>query len=347
MTGATYAAAGGSAAGFAIFDAFSRRWEKKYDAAAAAARWKAYSTCPPGRIGADALFALADKADPNWLNKAMINAFGATPMEATYTPNGDAGNNDNNHASSDNSHSTSNNGSGAHSGSSGNGASSGASGSGGTSGTGGSAGSGNKAGSTGHNKQKPGAASPYIICKLEGIAMEPTRWLWRGDLPLGALEITAGGFGIGKGLVVCDFAARITTGRAWPDGTPGCEPGSVVILSAEDGAADYARRLEAAGADRRRTVTLESVRRNGRNELFLLASDLGKLEQLCRELGNTRLVNHRPDHRLYGQRQRLRLAPGNRCARTAPSAEGNRGAPRHCLLPAHTSTQRCRRTPGG
>jgi len=141
---------------------------------------------------------------------------------------------------------------------------------------------------------KAGIPHPYIIHKLGTMTMMAQRWLWREHLPIGALELTCGRVGIGKGLLLCDLVARVTTGRAWPDGSPGPEPGSVIILSAEDRAEDFQRRLAAAEANLDKVFVLEYVRRNGRDELFLLAQDLDKLEQACRDLGDTRLVGIDP-----------------------------------------------------
>jgi hypothetical protein len=141
---------------------------------------------------------------------------------------------------------------------------------------------------------KAGIPHPYIAGELRNTLMTAQRWLWRDHLPIGALELTSGQVGIGKGLLLCDLIARVTTGPNWPDGSPGPEPGSVIILSAEDRAEDYRRRLAAAGADLSKTIMFESVRRGGRDELFLLAQDLDKLEQACRDYGDTRLVAFDP-----------------------------------------------------
>jgi hypothetical protein len=141
---------------------------------------------------------------------------------------------------------------------------------------------------------KAGIPHPYILHDLGSMPMMAQRWLWHEHLPIGALELTAGKVGIGKGLLLCGLIARITTGREWPDGSPGPEPGSVIILTAEDRAEDYQRRLAAAGANLHKAHVLEYVRRNGRDELFLIAQDLDKLEQACRDLGDTKLVGIDP-----------------------------------------------------
>ena len=141
---------------------------------------------------------------------------------------------------------------------------------------------------------KAGIAHPYVMHKLGDTPMKTQRWLWQNHLPVGALELNAGKIGIGKGLLLCDLFARATTGNLWPDGSLGPEPGSVLILTAEDRGEDYQRRLAAAGANLHKAHVLEYVRRNGRDELFLLAEDLDKLEQACRDIGDVRLVGIDP-----------------------------------------------------
>jgi Bifunctional DNA primase/polymerase, N-terminal/Primase C terminal 2 (PriCT-2) len=62
---AIYNATDGSAEGFNLFNAFSRR-SRKYDAANTRAKWKAFHGCPPREIGAGTIFFLANEAVPNW-----------------------------------------------------------------------------------------------------------------------------------------------------------------------------------------------------------------------------------------------------------------------------------------
>jgi hypothetical protein len=90
------------------------------------------------------------------------------------------------------------------------------------------------------------------------------RWLWQGRIPLGKLTIVDGDPDLGKSLVFGgDLVARVTTGGNMPDGTPGLgRPAGVVLLSAEDDAADTIRpRLDAAGADNSRVLVIDGVPR--------------------------------------------------------------------------------------
>jgi hypothetical protein len=136
----------------------------------------------------------------------------------------------------------------------------------------------------------PPKPAPYILHSLNAVLLRASKWLWPGHLPQGALEITSGGLGIGKGLLACDHAARVTTNRTWPDGSPGCEIGTVIVISAEDNVEDFKRRFMAAGADEQKVKILEHVIVNGRHEPFLIARDLKIIEMICRDLGDVRLI---------------------------------------------------------
>src|SRR5438105_8681917 len=83
-------------------------------------------------------------------------------------------------------------------------------------------------------------------------------WLWPGRLALGKLAILDGDPGLGKSLLTLDLCARLSTGRPMPDGSPGPDVASSVVLNGEDGGADtVAPRLEALGADLDRVFVLD------------------------------------------------------------------------------------------
>src|ERR1022692_3252261 len=81
----------------------------------------------------------------------------------------------------------------------------------------------------------------------------PIEWLWPGYLAVGSLAILDGDPGLGKSMVTLDLAARLTTGRPWPDGTASPGPASVVLLCDEDVETIIAMRLKSLGADVART----------------------------------------------------------------------------------------------
>jgi putative DNA primase/helicase len=81
------------------------------------------------------------------------------------------------------------------------------------------------------------------------ITPEAVSWLWNGYLARGKLHVLAGPPGAGKTMIALAMAATVSTGGRWPDGSR-CEPGKVLIWSAEDDIADtLAPRLLAMGAD--------------------------------------------------------------------------------------------------
>ena len=124
-----------------------------------------------------------------------------------------------------------------------------------------------------------------VFIRLEDVKAEPVRWLWPGYLPLGKLVILDGDPGLGKSVLSLDLAARVTTGRAMPDGQDGTS-GGVVILSAEDAPGDTIRpRLDAAGADPTRVRILRAVRgREGEHSPEIVEpADLAGIERAVRE----------------------------------------------------------------
>jgi DNA polymerase len=141
---------------------------------------------------------------------------------------------------------------------------------------------------------KAGIARPHSLTNLDEVPFEEIRWLWLEHLPVGALVLITGVTGVGKTFALGDIIARITTGRDWPDGAKGAAPGTVVALIAEDQDKEFRRRLMGAGADLTRIKIFKYVRRNERNELFLIGEDLDKLEMACHDLGDVKLITIDP-----------------------------------------------------
>jgi hypothetical protein len=98
------------------------------------------------------------------------------------------------------------------------------------------------------------------LTRLSDVKPERVTWLWEGWLPRGKPVTLDGDPGLGKSTLSDEFAAVVTTGGQWPDGTR-CEyPGAVLLMSAEDGLADTVRpRLDAAGADVTMVHAIEGV----------------------------------------------------------------------------------------
>ena len=62
--------------------------------------------------------------------------------------------------------------------------------------------------------------SPYVeLIRGDAIKPEAVSWLWNGYLVGGKVNILAGAPGTGKTTLALAFAATVTTGGRWPDGT--------------------------------------------------------------------------------------------------------------------------------
>jgi hypothetical protein len=102
--------------------------------------------------------------------------------------------------------------------------------------------------------------------------------------------------GLGKSLVTIAWAAIVSTGGRWPVEGGRAECGSVLIMSAEDDAADTIRpRLEAAGADLDRCHIIGMVREGSdgdpqRQRGFSLVNDLPLLDKALSDTSDCALV---------------------------------------------------------
>ena len=129
--------------------------------------------------------------------------------------------------------------------------------------------------------------------RLSSVMAKPIEWLWPTRIALGTVSIVAGDGGLGKSTILCDIAARITTGADWPDGTPNGVIGSVIMLVAEDGLEHTVKpQIVAAGGNPDKIYIVKgSVETDGKGKRwFNLQADIEKLEQLIREIGDVRAV---------------------------------------------------------
>lgn len=128
-----------------------------------------------------------------------------------------------------------------------------------------------------------------LVCG-DSLTPQPIAWLWPDWLALGKLVILAGAPGTGKTTIALSFAATITTGTTWPDGSR-CKPGNVLIWSGEDDPADtLLPRLVAAGADRSRIYFVDGTRIDGQVQPFDPARDMPALLAAAERVGNVRMI---------------------------------------------------------
>jgi enamine deaminase RidA (YjgF/YER057c/UK114 family) len=122
-----------------------------------------------------------------------------------------------------------------------------------------------------------------------GIASKPVEWLWPGWIPLGKITIVSGEPDLGKSTLLLDLAARVSTSGVMPDNSQG-SAGNVIIMSAQDAANDTIRpRLEAAGADLSRVVSLSQVVDEDQDRPVEVPTDLDHVEAVIAKYG-ARLV---------------------------------------------------------
>jgi RecA-family ATPase len=99
-----------------------------------------------------------------------------------------------------------------------------------------------------------------IVC-LEDVKAKAIEWFWQSRIALGKVTVLAGEGGLGKSTILCDLAARTTTGANWPDGAQNGGTGTVIILAAEDAVDDTLKpRLAAASADMSKVYSVSAVR---------------------------------------------------------------------------------------
>jgi RecA-family ATPase len=138
--------------------------------------------------------------------------------------------------------------------------------------------------------KRPHASNEIGLARLADVAMKPVDWLWSNHLARGKLTMLSGPSELGKSTVSIDLAARLSQGSKWPDDNP-APLGSTIILSSEDAVADtIAPRATAAGANLENIYSLAFVKTDGVSRTFSLQSDLQRLGEKIRAIGNVHLV---------------------------------------------------------
>ena len=130
-----------------------------------------------------------------------------------------------------------------------------------------------------------------LTCAID---LEPreVEWLWAGRVPLGMITMFAGDPKLGKSFVTLAMAAAVSRGLPLPMSDVPKEPGSTILMSAED---DPTRtivpRLDAAGADLTKIHVLESIiLANGFETLPSLRADVDAITTAALRLGDCRLI---------------------------------------------------------
>lgn len=124
----------------------------------------------------------------------------------------------------------------------------------------------------------------YSLTRLADVEPERPLWLWPGHIPKGKIVLIDGDPATGKSTLALDIAAHVTTGTIWPDGSAGCEPANVLLLTAEDGLADtVSPRIRAAQGDASKMFALSEVFKDGKEIAITLTDALPQIAQAVRE----------------------------------------------------------------
>jgi hypothetical protein len=96
-----------------------------------------------------------------------------------------------------------------------------------------------------------GADGMYGFEPLARVTRKPVQHLWKGYSSVNVMTLLDGEKGVAKSLIVLDLAARLSTGRDMPDGSPNYfgRPVNTVLFGEEDDDSILSARAEAAGAD--------------------------------------------------------------------------------------------------
>ena len=115
-------------------------------------------------------------------------------------------------------------------------------------------------------------------------------WIWEGHIEKGVYHIVGGVPGVNKTCLMLSFAATITRGGSWPDGTR-ARRGNVVMWSGEDEIETTLRpRLLANGGDFSRMYFVSGFKVKGKQRRFSPAHDMEALIKACVAIGNVKLV---------------------------------------------------------
>ena len=144
--------------------------------------------------------------------------------------------------------------------------------------------------STAHVVQQIKSPPKVSLIQASGISLEPIDWKWRGYIASGKFHLFAGSPSAGKTTLAETFAAIISNGGAWPDGTIS-EVGNTIIWSGEDDPKDtLVPRLVAAGADCDRVYFIGPVQDGEDKRSFDPSKDIAALETCIEEIGGAALL---------------------------------------------------------
>jgi hypothetical protein len=137
---------------------------------------------------------------------------------------------------------------------------------------------------------------------MDQVQEKKVDWLWKGYLAIGELTQIYGPPEQGKSQLCLNIAARISSGRLWPDRSGNAPVGSVIILASEDALDKVIKpRLKAASADMTKIHCIESTKMGDKDNTFNIQKDLDLVEPLIARIGDVRLIIIDPLYSHLGQ----------------------------------------------
>jgi hypothetical protein len=129
--------------------------------------------------------------------------------------------------------------------------------------------------------------APLARERMSAVAAERLEWLWEGRFPLKMTLTLVGQGGVGKSMLTEMIAARVSTGRDYPDGAKNTLPvADIIMMNNEDSPSRSIRpRLEAAGANLDNIIRIKLE-----DKTFSADTDMPSLEETLKAEPNVRLV---------------------------------------------------------
>jgi putative DNA primase/helicase len=140
--------------------------------------------------------------------------------------------------------------------------------------------------------KRDGTKSGKRVKIIMGSSLKPRNvtWLWLDWIEHGKLTIFAGRPGSLKTTIALDWAAGITRGGQWPDGTR-IAPGNVVMWSGEDDVeTTLLPRFLSAGGDSDHIGFTTTVEEDRKDRSFDPSRDMDALAAACAELGAVNMI---------------------------------------------------------
>ncbi|MFZ0508793.1 MAG: AAA family ATPase [Methylocella sp.] len=141
------------------------------------------------------------------------------------------------------------------------------------------------------NGYTPGALEDIKLVYASDVPLEAIEWIWPGWLARSKLHLIAGAPEAGKTTIALSFAAAISSGNYWPDGTraPG---GKVLIWTSEDGIADtIVPRLTRMDANLKNiAIVMQTRPLDGEPRPFNPATDMPSLAAKAQAMGGVSML---------------------------------------------------------